>query len=113
MEVTEEEASYKNPPEPILIFPMKVEVAVDDPMVKYVANDSPFTVNSEVGVLEPTPIFPFERIANSDAPVEDATLNGLTTVEDDDCTLRANEDDVALIPATVPLSIDTHQYLLL
>ena len=37
--------------------------------------------------------------------VSDATLNGL--VEGAPCTLKVKDDEVALIPATVPLSIDT------
>jgi hypothetical protein len=42
---------------------------------------------------------------NIETPVEDATLNGLSTVDVDDCTLKAKVDDVALIPVTTPLSI--------
>ena len=52
----------------------------------------------------PTPIFPFASTVNIDTPVEDATLNGLSADEVDDCTLNAYVDDVALIPATTPLS---------
>jgi hypothetical protein len=55
-------------------------------------------------VVLPTPTFPLDRIVNIDAPVEDATLNGLRAVEVDDCTLKAKVDEVALIPATTPLS---------
>ena len=56
------------------------------------------------GVVDPIPTFPLARIVKSEAPVDDATLNGLSAVEVDDCTLKAKVDDVALIPATVPLS---------
>jgi hypothetical protein len=42
---------------------------------------------------------------NIEAPVEDATLNGLSTVVVDDCTLKAKVDDVALTPVTTPLSM--------
>jgi hypothetical protein len=55
-------------------------------------------------VVEPTPTFPLERTVKSEAPVDDATLNGLSAVEVEDCTLKAKVEDVALIPATVPLS---------
>jgi hypothetical protein len=40
-----------------------------------------------------------------DTPVDEATLNGLSGVEVEDCTLNAKLDDDALIPSTVPLSI--------
>jgi hypothetical protein len=64
----------------------------------------PATPRRKPGVVEPIPTFPLERIVKSDAPVEEATLNGLRAVEVEDCTLNAKVDDVALIPATVPLS---------
>ena len=64
----------------------------------------PEITSLSVGVVVPIPMNPREVIANSDAPVEDATLNGSSTVEDDDCTLRANEDDDAFTPRTTPLS---------
>ena len=41
-------------------------------------------------------------IEKSDVPVDDATLNGLTPAPP--CTLKVIVDEVALIPATVPLS---------
>jgi hypothetical protein len=41
------------------------------------------------------------------APDDEATLNGLRTVDDDDWMLNANVEEVALIPATVPLSMLT------
>jgi hypothetical protein len=37
--------------------------------------------------------------------VDEATLNGLSGVEVEDCTLNAKLEDDALIPSTVPLSI--------
>jgi hypothetical protein len=55
------------------------------------------------GVDVPIPTFPFWRIVKSDVPVEDATLNG--SVPALPCTLNVYEEDVALIPNTVPLSI--------
>ncbi len=51
---------------------------------------------------EPTPTFPFERTLNSEVPDELATLNG--SVPALPCTLNEYEDEVALIPATIPLS---------
>jgi hypothetical protein len=57
-----------------------------------------------LGVEEPMPMFPLERMVKNEAPVEEATLKGLRAVDVEDCTLNANVDDVALIPATVPLS---------
>ena len=66
--------------------------------------DVPLRARSDDGVDDPIPTFPLERILNIDTPVDDATLNGLSAVDVDDCTLNAKVDDVALIPATVPLS---------
>jgi hypothetical protein len=60
--------------------------------------------NPKAGVDDPIPTNPFLRIVNIETPVEEATLNGLSAVEVDDCTLKENKDDVALIPVTVPLS---------
>jgi hypothetical protein len=64
----------------------------------------PATPRRYAGVVEPIPTLPLAKIVKSDAPVEEATLNGLSAVEVEDCTLKAKDDDVALIPATVPLS---------
>ena len=58
-----------------------------------------------VGADTPTPMFPLERIVKSDTPVEEATLNGLSGVVVEDCTLKAKEDEDALTPKTVPLSM--------
>ena len=58
-----------------------------------------------VGAATPIPMFPLARMVKSEDPVEDATLNGLSAVEVDDCTLNANKDEVALIPVTTPLSM--------
>jgi len=55
-----------------------------------------------VGVDIPTPTFPLASTVNSDVPDEEATLNGLTAGAP--CTLKEYDDDVALIPATIPLS---------
>lgn len=60
------------------------------------------SVSIDDGVVVPMPMFPFERIVKSDVPDEDATLNGLIAALP--CTLNEYEDEVALIPATVPLS---------
>ena len=48
------------------------------------------------------PTFPLASIVKSDAPVEDATLNGLTAGEP--CTLNVYEEEVAFTPDTVLLS---------
>ena len=64
----------------------------------------PVIARLEEGVDEPIPMFPFWRIVNIDTTVDDATLNGLSAVVVELCTLKAKVDDVALIPATVPLS---------
>jgi hypothetical protein len=61
-------------------------------------------VSIDVGVDVPIPMFPLANIVNIDTPVEEATLNGLSAVEVEDCTLNAYVEDVALIPATTPLS---------
>jgi hypothetical protein len=53
--------------------------------------------------LKPTPTVPFARTVRRDAPEEDATLNGL--MPGFPCTLRLNDEDDALTPRTVPLSI--------
>ena len=58
-----------------------------------------------VGVVTPIPTFPLAKIVKSEAPVEEATLNGLSPVEVALCTLSVKLEDVALIPSTVPLSI--------
>jgi hypothetical protein len=55
------------------------------------------------GVDDPTPTLPFCRIVKSEVPVEDATLNGLTPAEP--WRLKVMVAEVALIPATVPLSM--------
>lgn len=62
----------------------------------------PVIARLAIGVVDPIPTLPFWRIVNSDVPVDEATLNGL--VEGRPCTLNEKVDDVALIPATVPLS---------
>jgi hypothetical protein len=64
----------------------------------------PATPRRYPGVVDPTPTFPLARIVKSDAPVDEATLNGLVLEVEVACTLKTKEDDVALIPATTPLS---------
>ena len=64
----------------------------------------PATVSLSVGVVDPIPMFPLARIFIYEIPDEEATLNGLSAVDVEDCTLKAYEDDVALIPANDPLS---------
>ena len=53
----------------------------------------------------PTFTFPFESTEKSEAPDDEATLNRLILDVDVACTLNTYEDDVALIPVTVPLSM--------
>jgi len=53
-------------------------------------------------VVPPIPTLPLLRTVRIVAPVEDAIANGLTP--DAPCTLKVTVDEVALIPATVPLS---------
>jgi hypothetical protein len=45
-------------------------------------------VRSADGVVDPIPTLPLAKIVNIDAPVEDATLNGLRGDEVEDCTLK-------------------------
>ena len=53
--------------------------------------------------LVPMPTFPFALILKSEVPVLDATLN--ESLEPAlPCTLKVMVDDVALMPAKVPLS---------
>jgi hypothetical protein len=44
----------------------------------------PEITRASVGVVVPIPIKPREVIVKSDAPVDEATLNGLSGVDDDD-----------------------------
>ena len=53
------------------------------------------------------PMFPLARTVKSDSPDEEATLNGLSGVEDELCRLNENVEEVAFTPATVPLSSNT------
>lgn len=70
-----------------------------------VAPAVPTTESLDTGLDEEIPMFPLERIVNIATPEEDATLNGLRIVDVEDCTLRANNEEDALTPRTVPLSI--------
>lgn len=83
-------------------------LSVEDPREYVVSVEGvilPAIWSLSVGVVTPPiPTLPLERIVKNDSPDEDATLNGLRTVDDELCTLNANVDDVALTPATVPLS---------
>ena len=54
---------------------------------------------------DPIPTLPLERTVRKDCPDEDATLNGLIADVEALCTLRAKDDEDALTPSTVPLSI--------
>ena len=65
----------------------------------------PATERRKPGVLDPTPIFPLASIVKSETPEEEATLNGLIAEVEALCTLRAKEEDEALTPRTVPLSM--------
>ena len=81
--------------------------SVEEPREKVVSTEGvvfPAICRRSVGVATPIPMFPLERTVKSETPVEDATLNGLRGVPVEDCTLRAKDDEVALMPATVPLS---------
>jgi hypothetical protein len=63
----------------------------------------PVIESKEDGVEDPIPTFPLERIVKTEVPDDDATLNGLVAAFA--CTLKEKEEDVALTPSTVPLSI--------
>ena len=71
-------------------------------MILPLNQELPVTVSFADGDEEPTPTFPLAATVNSEVPVEEATLSGLTPGAP--CTLNVYEDEVALIPATVPLS---------
>jgi hypothetical protein len=55
-------------------------------------------------VVEEMPTLPFARILKSDVPVDDATLKA-SFVPAVPCTLKVTVEDVALTPATTPLSM--------
>jgi hypothetical protein len=76
---------------------------VEDAMRKGLNPDFPVIESEAAGVDEAIPTLPFWRMVKSDVPVDDATLNGL--VEGFPCTLKENDDEVALIPVTVPSSM--------
>ena len=63
----------------------------------------PATTKRVLGVDDPIPTLPFWRMVKSEVPVDDATLNGFKP--DEPCTLKVMVEEVALTPATVPLSI--------
>ena len=65
----------------------------------------PATWRRSVGAATPIPMLPPARTVKSDCPVEDATLNGLSGVDVELCTLRAKLDEDALTPRTTPLSM--------
>ena len=65
----------------------------------------PATERRNPGVELPTPTFPLASTVKSETPVEEATLNGLIAEVEALCTLRAKEDEEALTPRTVPLSM--------
>lgn len=68
-----------------------------------VAADVPCTDNKATGVVvEPIPTFPFPKTVNKDVPVELLTWKGLFVPVP--WTRKLIVDDVALTPATVPLS---------
>ena len=70
-----------------------------------VTPNDPATPRRYAGVVEPIPTLPLAKIVKSEAPVDEATLKGLSGDEVDDCTLNVKVDDVALTPSTAPLSI--------
>jgi hypothetical protein len=65
----------------------------------------PETSSLVPGTFVPTPTFPLASTVNSEPPVEEATLNGLSGDEVDDCTLKVKDEEDALIPRTDPVSI--------
>ena len=79
---------------------LPVVIPVDD---AYVKKRSPATVRVRDGEVEPIPTFPFPRMVKSAAPVDEATVNGFTPPVP--CTRKVLVEVVALIPATVPLSL--------
>ena len=79
--------------------------SVEDPRENVVLADGvmfPATWRRSVGAATPIPIFPLPRTVRSCVPEEEATANGFTPGLP--CTLKLKVEDVALIPATVPLS---------
>ena len=79
--------------------------SVEEPSEKVVSVDGvilPATWSLSDGEATPIPTFPLPSTVRSEVPVDEATLNGLTPAEP--CTLNEKLDEVALIPATVPLS---------
>ena len=81
--------------------------SVEDPRENVPVTDGvvlPAITRRSDGVVEPIPTLPLERIEKYEAPDEEATLNGLRLEVEDGCTLKLKVEDVALIPATVPLS---------
>ena len=64
----------------------------------------PVIERADEGVDEPIPIFPLAETLKKDDPVDEATLKISLVDPEIPCTLKAIVDDVALIPATVPLS---------
>ena len=82
--------------------------SVEDPRENVPVTDGvvlPAITRRSVGVVEPMPMLPLARIEKYEAPDEEATLNGLRLEVEDGCTLKLKVEEVALIPATVPLSI--------
>jgi hypothetical protein len=65
----------------------------------------PFTCTFWEGLATPIPTFPAAVIFNIEVPVEEFTWKAL--LEPVPCTKKLTEEDVALTPATVPLSIIT------
>ena len=84
------------------VIPEATFVLPDAWKVTPVPVPTPLTDRVAVGVEDPTPTFPLASTVKSDVPVEEATLNGFWLP--DPCTLKVIVDDVALTPATIPLS---------
>ena len=81
--------------------------SVEDPREKEASVDGvmlPATCSLSVGDETPIPMLPFARIEKSEAPDDDATLNGLRLEVLVACTLKAYEEEVALMPEKIPLS---------
>ena len=89
------------------MFCVKVlrNLRVEDPRENVPVTDGvvlPAITRRSVGVVEPRPRLPLPKRVRSCVPEEEATANGFTPGLP--CTLKLKVEDVALIPATVPLS---------
>jgi hypothetical protein len=84
---------------------LKSVAPVDDARTKRSFVVVPTTESIATGVDEPTDTLPLTPTSKSETPVLEATMNGSS--DPVPCTRKLVVADVALTPATVPLSIDT------